>query len=759
MSQADTGYRILLVEDDPDDREQIRITLRRAKTGRFEVIECTSIQEAMTRLAETRVDLIALDLSLPDGEGEDTFAQVRAAAPDLPIVVMTGSDDIKLALRLIHRGAQDYLIKFDVSPTNLVRCFQLAIERKQLEQEFEAARLAALEALHMKSAFVAMISHEIRTPLNAILGMAELLLGSPLNRDQREYVEIFQRAGRGLLDVLNNALELSKLESGKCEISPAPFDLHEVIEETLDVFAFIAHKKEIELAVEVDPNLPARVVGDSARLRQVLTNLIGNAVKFTDQGGVTLRVGAPTRAEQCFHFEVLDTGRGIPEEALERIFERFEQADRTARGAMGTGLGLTLCRELLERMGGSIRAANRPEGGSCFSFALPLEAQADRHDAGVGFDTLQGLRVLVVDDSRLVRDTCASVLTRAGSHVEAVATIAEARDALGRGGFDRVVLDSRMPDGGAFELLSQFGQGEAFPERPVITLMMDHRAGDLERCREFGAIPVLKPLSPGRLARALAGRGVVRVGQERQRRRSDVSLPLRVLLAEDGIDNQVLIQAFLRNTGASVRVVENGREALEAATREPFDAVLMDVSMPELDGLEATRRIRAWERHIGRPPVPIIALTAHAFTEDAERSAKAGCDAHLTKPVSRTALVDALRLYAPAKATLEEASPDPEIADLVPTYLANRRADLERLRAALAQQDFGTVRTLGHRMKGSGAGYGFPRISELGAWIEVAGKERSGRDAEQAVSSLSSYLDEVVVPAPPAAPGTTPHAP
>lgn len=728
---------LLLVEDDGVDAERLRRALGGRSMQRFRVHEETSLEDARRWLAEHEVDLVVLDLSLPDSDGLETYTAMREAAPTLPIVVVTGDDDVELARRLIHEGAQDYLVKGEIGEHHIARCFEYAFERMEARRELEEARSNALQASRAKSAFVSAMSHEIRTPMTAILGMADLLRDTPLKPDQRQYVEIFRRCGRSLLILINNVLELSKLESGSVELGREELDLPGLLEDSVETFAFAAHRKGLSIAADLDPGLPARVVGDEARLRQVLFNLLGNATKFTESGDVLLsaRPERDQAGRERIRFEVSDTGSGISADRLEAIFERFVQAhEDVGRRHGGSGLGLSLSAELVRLMGGAIDVQSRPGEGSVFAFSLPLPATSSAAPSAVD---LTGRRALVVDDG-VERELMGRWLRNAGADVRECTTVEEAERALDAEDFDLAILDCRMPERGGLELAEARWPEGTGPDGPrlILLLPMDHRVEDPGRCTALRAASLMKPVRRTTLLDALT-----RAEDPRDESRPETDGGLegaRILLAEDSPDNRTLVLAFLDRAGCETEVAENGGRALDLWRRGAFDLVLMDMHMPEVDGAEATRRIRREEERTGRLRTPIVALTAYAFQEQAELCLAAGCDAHVAKPFDRG------RLFAAIREALDTASIEldlpPEIADLASSYLANRRSELEELHAAAERGDFERIHRLGHNMKGTGTGYGFPEITRIGAALEGAADRAEAEEAARLVAELDRYL-------------------
>ncbi len=735
--------RVLLVEDDPLDAALARRALRAA--GVTEVEHCSTLGDTLERLADPerpRPTVLLLDLTLPDSDGIETFDRLAAASPP-PVVVMSGDEDPLRALALIERGAQDYLVKGEMSGAAIARSLRLAVERARLSEELREARDHALIAARSQSAFVAAMSHEIRTPLNAILGMSELLAQTRLDLDQREYVEIFRRCGRALKGLLDNALELSRFESGRIELAHEPFELDALVQECVESFAFAAHRQGLALVADVTEDAVGSVVGDEGRLRQVLFNLVGNAVKFTSAGRVVVRV-RQREGETGVVFEVSDTGIGIPADRLDAVFERFVQAESgTTRRYGGSGLGLALCRELVEAMGGSIGVESETGRGSTFRVELPLRVEPRARGAALHADA-----VLVLLDDPVERAALAAGLRARGARTAEFARVSDAERALRDERFDALLIDARLRGEGGLELIEQ--RDVALPARAVVLLPMDHRAGDLARCEAAGAVALCKPARWEDLLDALRGEA------PRRTSKSPSGAPelagRTVLIAEDAPENRAVVLAHLAPTGCAVVVAEDGAEAVARCAERRVDLVLMDLHMPRIDGCEAARRIRAAERAAGRPRVPIVALTADALPEQRAACLTAGCDAHLGKPFTREGRYGLLTRFlggaalpaSPAPAPVPAPAPDAdeeipaEIADLAEEYLENRRGDAAKLRRAVAAGALDDARRVGHNMKGSGAGYGFARVTEIGSGVEQA----AARGDAAAVARLAEALDE-----------------
>jgi two-component system, sensor histidine kinase and response regulator len=524
------------------------------------------------------------------------------------------------------------------------------------EQKRRVSQLAAESSNRTKGEFLANMSHEIRTPINGVLGMTELLMGTEQTAEQREYALMLKTSGESLLSVINDILDFSKIESGKLSLDPVTFDLHQTLEEVLRALALKAHEKHLELVLQISRDVPEQVIGDRGRLRQILVNLIGNAVKFTQQGEVLLNVHCNQRTDQELEiqFNVSDTGIGIPSEKHSVIFEAFAQADgATTRNYGGTGLGLAISAQLAGMMGGRIWVESATGQGSTFSFTVRFGVAAAHRTAAVTLlhDELLHLPVLIVDDNATNRRILVEMTHGWGMQPSPAESGPDALVRLNRARqdgspFRLALIDGNMPGMDGFELAERIKLDPQLSSATIMMLTSSEYKGDTARCRELGiAAYLVKPIRKSELLTAiltvLGCQTVSPPALVTSATLSQTRSSLHILVAEDNPINQVLIVRLLQKMGHVPLLVANGREALEVLERERFDLVLMDVQMPEMDGFLATKEIRNAEKATGKH-IPIIALTANALKGDDETCLAAGMDGYLAKPVSGRRLETAL---------------------------------------------------------------------------------------------------------------------
>ncbi len=632
-------HTVLLIDDNKVTRTPLVAVLEQAD---YKVMLGGNAEEAMKLLHTMAPDIILLDVMMPGTNGFSFCRKLKKNKKyqDIPVIFLTSLSQQTDIVKGFDAGGQDYIIK-PFNQQELLARVRTHIHLHDTLLENKRLSRLALDASLSKSEFLASMSHEIRTPLNSIIGMAEVLAETTLSEEQQEYVRIFRSAGESLLEIINDILDLSKIEAGQTELEAIDFDLPTLLESVTTIVSLRADEQETTIRTHIDSDVPFYLNGDPTRLRQILLNLVGNAVKFTSKGQVEITVSTKSQSgpdpEQLL-FAIKDNGIGIPADKQQLIFESFTQADSlTTRKYGGTGLGLTICQKLLTIMRGHIWLTSQPGEGSTFFFTIPF-------------------------------------------------------------------------------------------------------------------------------SQAIAPRPEINTNSELQPARCDMLPAARILLVDDNKDNCNLIHLYLRNTPFTLKIAANGQEAVKAFCAKPFDLILMDIEMPIMDGYEATQKIRQWEQKHKRAPVPIVALTAHAFIRFKKKCLDAGCSDFLTKPVKKAKLIETIATHLQLSGQIQtepvamppdgttDGKDDPnrlildkKLAKLIPRFMINKKQDAKKMLATLAAGAMQDLKKQAHTVKGTSWMYGFTHLGDLCLALEKSAETHDLIQAKHLIDEIVTYLDTVQI--------------
>ena len=672
------------------------------------------------------------------------------------------------------QGSGDLLWNGIITDVTTSKAFEQ--ELAMYAEELTIAAAAAEASTKAKSEFLATMSHEIRTPMNGVIGMTGLLLETPLSAEQKDFAETIRTSGEALLGIINDILDFSKIEAGKLDLEYSAFDLRPVVEESLEVVAPLAQRKRLELCAPMEDAVPAGLVGDPARLRQILLNLLSNAIKFTEAGEIVLSVAREKTEDQeraWLRFEIRDTGIGISPETQARLFQSFSQADSsTTRLYGGTGLGLAICKRLIELMGGEIGIRSAPGLGSTFWFTIPFTTTTEIISVPAAVENLKGRRVLGVDDNGTNRSILKQQLGNVGMVVTCVARGAEALAELTTAArldrpYELAILDLHMPVMNGLMLAREIRDEKAISSIPLMMLTSDRDRDEVNTARELDVkIFLVKPVRQAHLIRAVGemfGAMPAASGEDTLVKRT--TLGGRVLVVEDNPTNRKVIGLRLEKLGCTVLVAHNGQEAVEAVGATAYDAILMDCQMPVMDGFEATREIR----RRGGPYIPIIALTANAMDGERERCLAAGMDDYWSKPVRAEELVKKLQHWmgfserrggAASETERQQAAGVKEALDqfaasmgdegieredvdlLFNSFLQTSGPLMEELRQAISERDGGLSASLAHTLKGSFATFGLQALANFAAELEQKSKGQTWDGTEETMTLARSAYQE-----------------
>lgn len=736
----------------------------------------------------SELNAVLATLPVPPGSapGEEARPRITALVDRLIAAATVAEEQLKsntAYLEVAHRS-QVWRFKNVEALLTLITLLVLVLEALYV---FRPAVARLYDALRIRSEFLSRMSHEIRNPMNSIIGMANLLDETPINEQQKRYVSILRKSSRGLLDMLNSLLDFSSLESGKLKLESIPFDLYEVLDRSIDMAVVGAHANGIELVLDLDEQTPLKLVGDPLRLFQVLVNLLSNAVKFTKRGQVTLQVQSRLEAgAPAVTFRVIDTGVGIDPDKLEAIFDPFVQEDSSVKRRFGgTGLGLSIARQLVERMGGKLWAESQKDVGSKFAFTLSFPSREPSSVADfAAAHPVPTFKATVFEGNPVIAAVVQRLVATAGGEYMVLEDKSQLLSALLRSERDHVlIVDYESVKDQLNEYLPTLAKRDLETLHLIMLLKTTALPADLETLGHVGIKNLLfKPVRPVQFFEALSASlnpqarklpamsGSVASTAVSESRGPVAERPLSILVVDDSQDNQMLVGLYLQSSPHKLIYADNGQVALQKFKEGRFDLVLMDLQMPEMDGYSATEAIRKWERSLKIKPVPVIAISAHDINHDPVRFRAAGFTSHLVKPIDAHLLRERVLQYSARDTQVESISKEANMAamsqenehkederpvetvdetvaeiekqirKLAPAYLENRRKEVVELRRMFESQELKSIQNIGHRLKGNGKSYGFARLSEIGAELEIAARDQDVPRVGELIGQLSEFV-------------------
>ncbi len=775
IDKQNETVNIFIIEDDEGDVLELKRALKKglSKLVEYTITTADSTDKALTIAENNNFDLIFLDLNLPDSNQLETLSKIYEIYPHVPIIILTGYEDGQMAKQAMELGAQDYLIKGELPPEFIARCITCSMIRKKSE-------LKLLQISENKSNFLSNMSHEIRTPLNVISGITEIIKEKFTNPEVGRYITILNNSVESLFTLINNIIDLSKIEAGELEIHKSGCNPIEIVEKVSSIMSNYVAKKDIVFFYEVCNSIPKNVFLDQTRIEQILINLIGNAAKFTNEGQIKLSLDFDS-AKQELCFSVSDTGIGIPKNKFKIIFEKFKQSDSsTTRKYGGSGLGLSIVKKMAILMNGSIDVDSEIGEGSTFSLKVPVDGSehsdlVNYYDLGID---LSSKNILVICSNPGEQNILSNFLsfnkaqvTMSSSGVQAIQKYSNDLDK-----FDYIFIDVKMPVMGGFETFNELNKDSNIVSKTIFMFpptKRNHDDSNLRKIKPKGHFH--KPIDNACLFEVFSGKPKNTKGEDAEQ--YEISNESKnILLAEDFEENAIVVKEFLSSQNIKLTIVTNGEEAIEAVKENHYDLILMDMQMPKIDGLQATQSIREYETQNNLPKSKIVALTANVLNKDKVRCLKSGCDDFLSKPIKKKILLNTIKMHLETKGPSSQAVThgpdlnqghhhnnevkmqdqrpkteskeylfkhekiDEDFAEYIPNYMKNRWQDYDDLLKAQQDRDYKKISSICHRILGSAQTYGLYLLNEIVEELQINAKKDAHQAVQENLDCLGKYL-------------------